>query len=280
MNVERCAQGDHVVGEDAGARIPKFSLNRLCLASHLGLRTERLQLATNLAGQVAESREVGLHRVELANRLLFATAVLENSGSFFDESATIFGAGGEHVVESPLTDDDVHLTAEAGIAEQFLNVEQTASLAVDGIFTLSVAKQGARNCDFAVLDRQRAVGVVNREQNFGTTERAARCSTSEDDVVHLSATQGFRALLTHHPGERVDDVRLARAVGADHTRDTGFERERRWLGERLEALEGEAFQVHETSPLVVRSAVVLTAFQGNGCAHPGRNRARESSSSA
>ncbi|CAB4574944.1 unannotated protein [freshwater metagenome] len=117
MNVERCAQGDHVVGEDAGARIPKFSLNRLRLASHLGLRPERLQLATNLAGQVAESREVRLHGVELANRLLFATAVLENSSSFFDETAAIFGAGGEHVVESTLTDDDVHLTAEAGVAE-------------------------------------------------------------------------------------------------------------------------------------------------------------------
>ncbi|CAB4574929.1 unannotated protein [freshwater metagenome] len=87
-----------------------------------------------------------------------------------------------------------------------MNVEQTASLAIDGVFTLSVAKQCARNCDFAVFDWQRAIGVVNREQNFGTAERAARCRAGKDNVVHLSATQGFRALLTHHPGERVDDV--------------------------------------------------------------------------
>ena len=66
----------------------------------------------------------------------------------------------------------------------------------------------------------------------------------EDDVLHLAAAQRLGALLAHDPGERVDDVRLARAVGADDAGDARFERERRRLREGLEALERQALEVH------------------------------------
>ncbi len=58
-------------------------------------------------------------------------------------------------------------------------------------------------------------------------------------------------LRTQHPGDRVDDVRLAGTVRADDDGDARFERHDGRIGERLEALEGETLQEHggpETTP--------------------------------
>ena len=48
--------------------------------------------------------------------------------------------------------------------------------------------------------------------------------------------------------DRVDDVGLARAVGPDHAGDAGLEAQRRRRGERLEALERQALEVHGPAP--------------------------------
>jgi hypothetical protein len=89
---------------------------------------ERLELAAQLGGEVVEPVEVGLHRVELADRLLFALAMLEDAGGLLDEGAAVLGLGVQHRVEPALADDDVHLAADAGVAEQLLDVEQRHEL--------------------------------------------------------------------------------------------------------------------------------------------------------
>ena len=66
-------------------------------------------------------------------------------------------------------------------------------------------------------------------------QRRAAGGAGEDDVLHLAAAQRLGALLAHDPGQGVDDVRLARAVGTDtvyHTRphsETGQPPIGRWL---------------------------------------------------
>ena len=70
--------------------------------------------------------EVGLHRVELAQRLLLALAVLEDAGGLLDEPAPVLRAAGSTAVELALADDDVHLPADAGVGQQLLDVEQPA----------------------------------------------------------------------------------------------------------------------------------------------------------
>ena len=161
------------------------------------------------------------------------------------------GRGVQHLVELALPDDDVHLAAEAGVAEQLLHVEQPALLAVDRVLAAAVAEQGAADRDLAVLDRQRAVGVVDREQHLGAAERAAGRGAGEDDVLHLAAAEGLRALLAHDPGEGVDDVRLAGAVRPDDAGHARLEGERGRLREGLEPLEGQALQVHRTPTITV-----------------------------
>ena len=135
--------------------------------------TERLELTTNFSRKVRETREVRLHRVELADRLFLTTTVLEDSGCFLDETPAVLGCRRQHGIESTLTHDHVHLATQTRIGQQFLDVEKSAGLAVDGVFRLTVAEQDSRDRHFGVLDRQSAVRVVDGQRDFGATERSA-----------------------------------------------------------------------------------------------------------
>ena len=100
---ERRAQRHDVVGEDARLGVADDRGDGLRLAGDLGLPPERLQLPADLPGQVAEARQVGLHRVELAKGLLLAAAVLEDPRGLLDETAPVLGRGLQHRVEPALT---------------------------------------------------------------------------------------------------------------------------------------------------------------------------------
>ncbi len=114
------------------------------------LPAQRLELAAQLAGQVVHPGQVGLHRVQLAQRLLLALAVLEDAGRLLDEGPAAPRVGVQHRVELALADDDVHLPADAGVGEQLLDVEQPAGGAVDRVLAAAVAEHGPRDGDLGV----------------------------------------------------------------------------------------------------------------------------------
>ena len=136
------------------------------------------------------------------------------------------------------------------VGQQLLDVEQPARLAVDGVLRAAVAEHDPRDGDLGVVDRQRAVGVVDGEADLGAAQRGPAAGAAgagragEDDVLHLAAAQRLGALLAHDPGEGVDDVGLAGAVRPDDAGDARLEVEGRRGREGLEPLEGEALQVH------------------------------------
>ena len=241
--LQRGACGDEVVGQQPGAGVAGVGLHGRGLARDLGLAPERLELAADLGEQVGQAGQVAVGGVELAERLLLALAVLEDAGGLLDEAAAVLGGRVQDRVELALPDDHVHLAADAGVAEQLLHVEEAAAAAVDGVLGAAVAEHRAADRDLGVVDRQRAVGVVDGELHLGATQRRTAGGAGEDDVLHLAAAQALGALLAHHPGERVDDVGLARAVGPDDAGDAGLELERRGGREGLEALERQALQV-------------------------------------
>lgn len=170
--------------------------------------------------------------------------MLEDAGGLLDEGAAAHGVGVQDGVELALADDDVHLAADAGVGEEFLDVEQPAGVAVDLVLAAAVAEHDPRDGDLGVLDGQGAVGVVDGQGHLGAAERGPAGGAGEDDVLHLAAAQGFGALFAHHPAERVDDVGLARTVRSDDARDTRFEPERGRRGERFEPAEGQGLEVH------------------------------------
>ena len=82
------------------------------------------------------------------------------------------------------------------------------------------------------------------QPHFGGGRRLARVAAVEDHVLHAVAAQALRALLAEHPGDRVDDVALAAAVGADDGGDARVEGELGAVGKALEAGDFETIQPH------------------------------------
>ena len=66
--LERRGELDEVVGEQAQPGVAGVGLDDGGLAGRLGLATERAELAADLPGEVLHAGEVGLHRLELAQR--------------------------------------------------------------------------------------------------------------------------------------------------------------------------------------------------------------------
>ena len=239
------ASGHQIVCRQPQSCVAEIGLHRLSSAGNLGLPSERFELSPQFGGEVAQTREICLHRVELANGLLFALAVLEDSCRLFDERTTVLRPRFQNRREAPLPDDDVHLAPDTRVGQQLLHVHQPARTPVDLVLARTVAEHPSRDGDLGVFDRQSAVGVVDRQRHLGPTERRPTRRPGEDDVFHLAATQRFRTLLAHHPRQCVDHVRLTRAVGAHHAGDAGLESQSRGRREGLEALQGQAFQVHD-----------------------------------
>ncbi len=242
--LERGAGRHQVVGDQAGLGVADRGLDADRPPGDLGLAAQRLELAADLAEQVGEAGQVAVAGVELAERLLLALAVLEDAGGLLDEAAPVLRRRVQDRVELALADDDVHLAADAGVGEQLLDVEQSARRPVDGVLGATAAEHGPAERDLGVLDRQRAVGVVDGQQDLGPAQRRPARRTGEDDVLHLAAAQRLGALLAHDPGEGVDDVGLAGAVGPDDAGDPRLQLERGRGSEGLEPFEGQALQVH------------------------------------
>ena len=120
---------DEVVGEQPHPGVAQVGLDDLRPAGHLGLPAERLELAADLGGQVAETR-VRLACIASSLRSAFSLRLrcLRTPAASSMKARRSSGRGVQDGVELALADDDVHLAADAGVAQQLLDVEQPAGL--------------------------------------------------------------------------------------------------------------------------------------------------------
>ena len=173
---------DEFVGEEAGFRVTDSGLDEGGFARGSGLSGQRAELALDLLGEVEDAHEVVVHVREFAERAFFSAPVFEDSGGFFNKSASFFRACLEDRVESALADDDVHLTTHARVGEEFLNVEESSGSTVDRVFGAAAAKECPGDRDFRVVDRQHSVSVVDRQIHLCAAEGGACSCTGEDHV--------------------------------------------------------------------------------------------------
>ncbi len=160
--VQLVSTGHQIVSGQTHLCITQVSLDRLCSPSNLGLASQRFELPTQFRGEVTEASEIGLHGIEFAHRFFLAAAMFEDSRGFFDEGASIFGTGFEDRGEPSLPDDDMHFAADAGVAEQFLDVHQTAGRAVDLVLPPAPSRNIRRVIDTSEYSIGSApVGVVD-----------------------------------------------------------------------------------------------------------------------
>ncbi len=270
--VLECRASDGQRGELHPGEVDAQGAELLCQAgvtpSRLGLALKGPELAASLAQQIGQAHEVALGGGQAALGLLLAAPELEHAGGLLDDGPSLLGPSLEHSFELALAHDDVLGPAHAGVAQQLLDVEQAARDLVDGVLAGAVAEQDASDGDLGEVDREHPRAVVDGQADLGAAQRWTSGGAGEDDVVHLVRAQGARTLGAEHPGDGVDHVRLAAAVGADDHGDAGLEVEGRGVGEGLEAFEGEALEVHAGPE--ARRATTVTRGPGGGSGGTGR----------
>ena len=205
-------------------------------------------LASHLAYQVAQAIQVLGGPGQPALRPLAAPAVLQHAGRLLNDGPPVLRPCVQDGVQLALADDHVLLAADAGVAEQLLDVEQPARRPVDGVLAVPGPEERPGDGDLGQVDRQLARRVVDGERDLGPAQLGPRRGPGENDVLHLRRAQRARALGAEHPGDGVDDVGLAAPVGADHHGDPGLEFEHGRVGERLETLHAERLQEHRGDP--------------------------------
>jgi hypothetical protein len=105
---------DEVVGEQPQPGVPHVGLDDAALRAASAWRP-RGPSWRRISAVRSDPGEVGLHRLELAQRAFLALAVLEDPGGLLDEAAALLGGRPQDRVELALADDDVHLPADAGV---------------------------------------------------------------------------------------------------------------------------------------------------------------------
>jgi hypothetical protein len=151
------------------------------------LPAQRLELPSDFVDQVRQPVEVCIARLELADGFLLAFAMLEYARGFSMKPRRLSGVACKIESSCPLAHDDVHLSPDAGVTEQLVDIQQSCHVAVDGVLGSPVAEHRPRNRHFGIVDGQGTVRVVNREYDLGATKRGATGGAGEDDVLHLSA---------------------------------------------------------------------------------------------
>ena len=126
--------------------------------------------------------------------------------------------------------------AASGVGQMPVVVAGTVAVAV------AVAVDGGLWDPGVGARRQR--DAAQPQRHLRRPGRLAGVAAAEDDVFHLVAAQALGALLTEHPGERVGDIALAAAVGADDGGDAAVEGQLGAIGKRLESGDFEAIETH------------------------------------
>ena len=100
----------------------------------LGLAFKRPQLTTDLGSDVANTGKMIVHLLEFTRAFLFALLVLQNARGFLDESAAIFRARLQDLIELALRDYGMRTCSKTRVVQDVKNVHATCDHAVDQVF--------------------------------------------------------------------------------------------------------------------------------------------------
>ena len=235
--------GGEAFGEEGVARGAQLGVDVGVVTRRGRLALQGAHLASHLAHQVAEALEVLLGRLEAALGALLAAPVLEDTRGLLDDRAAALRARVEDRVELALADDHVLLapTPESARSSWTSRSRQVVPLIA---YSDSPLRNRVREMVTSAPSMEPARGVVDRERDLRAAQRGARGRAHEDHVVHARTAQRPGALGPQDPGDRVDDVGLARPVGPHHGGDPGLEFQVGGVGEGLEALHRQTLEKH------------------------------------
>jgi hypothetical protein len=218
-------------------RLLEPRLHLAVLGRDLGLVLEPLELASELHADVVDARQVLARVGDPVLGLLAALAVLRDARGLLEEHAQLLGLRLDDARDHPLLDDRVRAGPEAGAEEQVVDVAAADRDVLDVVRAVAVARQHALDRELGVLAplaADAAGAVVEDQLDRRAPDRLALARAVEDDVLHRLAAQRRRLRLAQHPADRVDDVGLAAAVGADDADELAGRRDGGRVDERLE----------------------------------------------
>ena len=217
------------------------------LARAIDLALQRSQLTGDFLVDVAGTRQVLVHRLDLFERTLLATLVLGDAGGLLNEGAAFLGAALQNGIELALADDGMRILAQSRIVQDVLDVHQAARARVDEVLALARAIHAAGDSHLVKVDGKHMVRVVEHQRDLGHTHRFTRRRARKDDIFHGLAAQLLGALLTQDPQNRVGYVRFSRAVGTDDDGQARLKRHMGAVGKRLKPFEREGLEIHGSS---------------------------------
>ena len=165
------AQAGHFTAGEIQAQSTQFANNFFVTTCSFCLALQRAQLATHFANEVLHAKQVGFSGFKATLGFFLALAVLKNSCSFFDDGATVFCTRSKNCINLALADDDVLLTTNTGIGQEFLNIEQTTLNTIDGVLGVTVTEECARHRDLGEVKRQQTCRVVESQHDFCAAKR-------------------------------------------------------------------------------------------------------------
>ena len=154
---------DQVVGEQPHPGVAQVGLDDGGPAGHLGLPAQRLELAAQLADQVREPGEVGLHRSSLRSAFSLRLRCLRTPAASSMKPRRSSGVACRTESSWPWpTMTCISRPMPESDSSSWTSSSRHA-VAVDGVLGAAVAEHRPRDRDLGVVDRQRAVGVVDGE---------------------------------------------------------------------------------------------------------------------
>ena len=203
----------------------------------------------NFFNDVIHAQQILVDFFKFALGFFFPLFEFGNAGRFFEDQPSLIRIGFKQCRNATLLNHAVGIHAHTRIEKEFAYVLEARAGIIDLILTRPIPKQSTADGHFIhiQIERARAVfffGVLKDQHHLGHPRRLTAARSIEDHIHHRFAAQALGGLLTEHPLECVDDIRLATTVGSDNPRDRGIEHEFRPIGETLEALKNEFFEAH------------------------------------
>ena len=220
------------------------------------LALERGELGFHLAAQVLGAGKVGLGGFQLQLGLVAARVQPGDAGRFLQHRAAVLGPGRDQRADPPLAHHRRGAGAGGEVGEQGLHVAGAHLLAVHPVGAAAAALELAGDLEFGLLMQRRrgeAARLFEGEDHFGDVARRPAGGAGEDHVVHLAAAQGAGVRFAHRPAQRLDHVRLAAAVRADHAGQPGADFHRGGFGEALEPADAKTRKADRQAWVLFRS---------------------------
>ena len=216
-----------------------------------GLPLQILDLALQLADHVVQPLEVLLGGAQAQFRLVAACVQAGDAGRLLQQGAAGLRLGLDQLADTPLPDHRGRAGAGRLVGEEKLHVLGARLAAVDAVDGAGLALDAAGDLQFLGLvegGRRRAVGIVEEKRHLGGVAGGPCGGAGEDDVVHAGRAHVLVGALAHHPAQRLDEVRLAAAIGADDAGQATLDDEFGRVDEGFEAEEAQPVELHARVP--------------------------------